>query len=111
MKSYRSASLLGFVVLGAVVGLAVIPRLAQATPDSAAACIKVRAEARYLGLGYNHIVHLTDVCKSSAECDVTTDVNPQPTHASVPAGAHVEVNTFMGSPARVFTPKVDCKMQ
>ena len=85
------------------------PRVARATPD-AAACIKVRPEARYRALGYNHIVHLTNVCKATAECDVTTDVNPQPTHATVPAGEHVEVNTFLGSPSREFTPKVECKL-
>jgi hypothetical protein len=66
--------------------------------------------ARYLGLGYNHIVHVADVCASAAECEVSTNVNPQPTHVSVPAGGEVEVNTFMGSPARVFVPKVECTM-
>ncbi len=83
---------------------------AGATPDTAAACIKVRPEARYLGLGYNHIVHVADVCATAAECDVSTDVNPTPTHVSVAAGSAIEVNTFMGSPARVFVPKVVCTM-
>jgi hypothetical protein len=79
-------------------------------PDTATACIKVRAEARYAALGYNHIVHVADTCDSPAECDVSTDVNPQPTHVSVPARSAIEVNTFIGSPARVFVPRVDCKM-
>jgi hypothetical protein len=79
--------------------------------DSPGTCIKVRPEARYLGLGYNHIVHVADVCASAAECDVSTDVNPTPQHLSVPAGSEVEVNTFLGSPARVFVPKVVCTMR
>ena len=79
--------------------------------DTPAACIKVRPEARYLGLGYNHIVHVADVCASPAECDVSTDVNPDAQHVSVPAGGQIEVNTFMGSPARVFVPRVVCTMQ
>ena len=83
---------------------------AEATPDTAAACIKVRPEARYLGFGYNHIVHVADVCATAAECDVSTDVNPQAQHVSVAAGGAIEVNTFMGSPARVFVPKVLCTM-
>jgi hypothetical protein len=83
---------------------------ADAAPDTAAACIKVRPEARYRGFGYNHIVHVADVCATPAECDVSTDVNPQATHVSVAAGSEIEVNTFMGSPARVFVPKVLCTM-
>jgi hypothetical protein len=84
--------------------------VAYADGDSAAACIKVRPEARYRGYGYNHIVHVADVCAAAAECDVSTDVNPQPTHVSVPAKGEVEVTTFVGSPARVFTPKVECTL-
>lgn len=79
-------------------------------PDTGAKCIKVRPEARYGALGYNHIVHVGDTCATAAECDVSTDVNPQPTHVSVAAQSEVEVNTFLGSPARVFVPKVVCTM-
>jgi hypothetical protein len=109
MKTNGSAWLVG-VAVASLVALGVV-NAAQATPpDTAAACIKVRPEARYLGLGYNHIVHVADVCATAAECDVSTDVNPQAQHVSVPAGGQIEVNTFMGSPARVFVPKVVCKM-
>jgi hypothetical protein len=93
------------------IGLVIAASPAAATPpDTAANCIRVAPEARYRGLGYNHIVHLTNVCKSSAECDVSTDVNPDAQHVTVAAGEHIEVTTFMGSPARVFVPKVECKM-
>jgi hypothetical protein len=110
MKTARA--MVGVLGMSLGVGLcfALTATRAEATPDSAATCIKVRPEARYRGLGYNHIVHVADVCASAAECDVSTDVSPEPTHVSVPAGGEVEVNTFMGSPARVFVPKVECKM-
>jgi hypothetical protein len=98
----------GLFVAASLVGGTLV---AYADGDPAAACIKVRPEARYRGYGYNHIVHVADVCAAAAECDVSTDVNPQPTHVSVPPKGEVEVNTFMGSPARVFTPKVDCVLQ
>jgi hypothetical protein len=109
MTKTRTMALGLAAILGAGLALSAAP--AQATPDAAAACIKVSPEARYRGLGYNHIVHVTDICKADAECDVSTDVNPQPTHVSVPAGSAVEVTTFLGSPARVFVPKVVCVMQ
>ncbi len=106
--------LVGIVTVGGLLTLATaaVPRasLADGPTDSAAACISVRPEARYRGLGYNHIVHVQDTCATPAECDVSTDVNPQPSHVSVPAHGEVEVTTFLGSPARVFVPKVDCKM-
>jgi hypothetical protein len=58
--------------------------------------------------GYNHIVHLRNLCDAPAECIVTTDVNPEPSKVSVAPGRETEVNTFLGSPARVFVPKVAC---
>jgi hypothetical protein len=111
MKTAHLAS--GVALIGLAVGLpvALAARSAAAGPDPSASCIKVRAEARYRALGYNHIVHVADVCAAPAECDVSTDVNPQAVHVSVPGKTEVEVTTFLGSPARVFTPKVDCKMQ
>jgi hypothetical protein len=100
---------LGLGAMGLVVVLVTIS--AGATPpDSAATCIRSRPEARYGALGYNHIVHVADTCTSAAECDVSTDVNPQPQHVSVAPKSEIEVNTYLGSPARVFVPKVVCTM-
>jgi hypothetical protein len=73
------------------------------------ACIRVRAEARYAALAYNHIVHLTNMCDAAQVCTVTTNVNPTPIEAAVPGHREVEVLTFRGSPAREFTPTVTCK--
>jgi hypothetical protein len=72
------------------------------------ACIAVRAEARYGAAGYNHIVYLTSSCAKTYVCAVSTDVNPEPTTVTVPPGRTVDVVTFLGSPARVFVPKVSC---
>ena len=94
----------------AIAFLAPRPTLADSPPDTPERCIRVHPEARYRGLGYNHIVHVADVCATPAECDVSTDVNPQPQHVSVAGNGEVEVATFIGSPARVFVPKVDCTM-
>jgi serine acetyltransferase len=61
--------------------------------------------------GYNHIVHIRDACSVGAVCVVTTDVNPEPTSVAVAAKSETEVNTYLGSPSRVFTPKITCTMR
>ncbi len=114
MKTERAGSrVVATLVVAGLAGLlalAVEARVARADDVTAAKCIRVRGEARYRALGYNHIVIVTNTCAAPAECDVSTDVNPQPTHVSVPGGGEVEVTTFLGSPARVFVPKAECKM-
>jgi hypothetical protein len=77
---------------------------------SVAECVQYWPEARFAALGYNHMVHVRDMCDVPAGCSVTTDVNPQPHPVTVPPRSEIEVMTFRGSPARVFTPKVDCRM-
>ena len=77
---------------------------------SVAQCIQSWPEARYRALGYNHIVHVRNVCDARAECNVSTNVIPEPQAVTVPPHAELEVTTFLGSPAREFTPKVDCRM-
>jgi hypothetical protein len=74
-------------------------------------CIRSWGEARYGAVGYNHIVHVADGCDAPAECVVSTDVNPEPQTVTVPPHAQVDVVTFLGSPARVFVPRVVCTMQ
>jgi hypothetical protein len=73
-------------------------------------CIDAWGEARYANYGYDHIVHLRSRCHVRAVCDVATNVNPQPTRVSVPAGREVEVLTYRGSPVREFSPKVSCAL-
>ena len=82
--------------------------LAQPSPMETLECVIVQLEARIRYPGYNHIVHLTNACSVEAVCQVSTNVNPEVMTAVVPAGASVEVLTFMGSPAREFTARVEC---
>src|SRR5271154_989647 len=66
-------------------------------------CIQSWPEARMQAHGYNHIVHVRDLCDAPADCVITTDVNPEPTKLSVSGKSEAEVNTYLASPARVFT--------
>jgi hypothetical protein len=102
----------GVLLLG--LGLLVFPLLAarDAAADAKAdVCIKFHGEARYGGLGYNHLVHITNSCAVAADCTVSTDVNPQAQEAEVAAKSEIVVSTFLGSPARTFTPSVKCTMR
>jgi hypothetical protein len=94
--------------LGTVV---VLSPLATAKEPTADDCVKYWGETALSYPGHNHLVHIANACEASADCTVTTDVNPEPTHVTVGGKSEVVVNTFLGSPARVFTPKVKCTMQ
>jgi len=74
------------------------------------ACIHWVTEARYRPYGYDHIVHIQNACSHAASCAVTTDVNPGPTHATVPANTAVEVVTWVGSASSEFTATVSCTL-
>ena len=62
-------------------------------------------------VGYDHVVIIENGCEKAAECVISTDVAPEPITATVPARSKVELTTFRGSPASVFTPKVECKLR
>jgi hypothetical protein len=72
------------------------------------ACVTLSTEARFVGVAYNHIVHIANACSVAENCTVTTDVNPEPQTVTVPPGSRVEVVTFLGSPASTFTAAVRC---
>ena len=72
------------------------------------ACLTFSTEARFVGLAYNHIVHIANGCGVPKSCTVATNVNPQPLAVTVPSGSTVDVVTFIGSPARTFTASVLC---
>ena len=108
------ASLAALVVL-AVVAAAASPSEAGGAADAGAGgatldCMKSWGEARYAAMAYNHVVHLASSCGAPAKCDVSTNVNPEVQHVVVPPGAHVEVVTFIGSPASTFVPRVRCTL-
>jgi hypothetical protein len=71
-------------------------------------CIHVWAEARMRAYGYDHIVHIQNACTKDASCSVASDVNPVAVEVKVPKGTEVETNTWLGSPAREFVPRVTC---
>lgn len=73
-------------------------------------CIQIKPEARYI-LGYDHLVHITNQCETTAHCQVSTDVNPAPQAVTVAPRKTETVLTFRGSPARVFVPHVACTLE
>jgi len=102
-----SSLLVAFVVISAAQADGPTPP----APAKDNPCILSWPEARMQAYGYNHIVHVKDVCDAPADCVITTDVNPEPTKLSVAGKSEAEINTFLGSPSRVFTPKVVCTMR
>jgi hypothetical protein len=97
---------LALLTLGSVT----LSPLAAADP-AADACVRFWGEPRFNGSGYNHLVHVANSCSATAECAVTTNVNPEPTQLEVAGHSEGVVNTFLGSPARTFVPHVLCKMR
>jgi hypothetical protein len=102
--SSRSAAL--GAAVASIVGTWLATGAAASNPD----CIDVAAQAQYRNYGYDHIVRITNRCEQTATCNVSTNVNPEPSHVTVPSHEAVDVLTFRGSPSRVFTPKVDCML-
>lgn len=76
-----------------------------------AACVAVKGEARSNGYGWKHVVVLTSSCAKTADCSVSTDVNPQVTKVEVAPKATVEVVTWFDSPSSAFVPKVQCTVR
>ncbi|HEY6728537.1 MAG TPA: hypothetical protein VI197_31215 [Polyangiaceae bacterium] len=81
-----------------------------ATADPSLSCVDYRAEARYSGVGYDHLVHISNQCDKSARCDVSTSVNPDKVQVVVASKATETVLTWRGSPAREFTAAVSCRL-
>lgn len=72
-------------------------------------CVRWTQEARFKGLGYNHLVHLHNTCKKAATCSVQTDVNPDAKDVLLAPDKKTTVTTFLGSPSSVFQAKVSCR--
>ena len=75
----------------------------------APSCLRVDKRAPYRGLGYHHIVSLANRCDVDLTCRVSTNATPEAQEVDVDAGAHREVVTRIGSPARAFTATVRCE--
>jgi hypothetical protein len=97
--------------LSAALALAALALPCAAAGESAESCVTYAGEARYGAMGYNHLVHITNRCSVAADCSVSTDVSPDPVPTEVGPKSEVTVTTFLGSPARTFTPHVKCTMR
>lgn len=73
------------------------------------ACVKVRAFARYAGLGYQHLATTNNECSGPVRCELWTDVDPEPQHV-VELEPHAATETVfrIGSPAREFRVEYRC---
>jgi hypothetical protein len=71
-------------------------------------CVDVSTEARFAGVGYDHLVTLKSDCKKPMQCVIRTNVNSEPASVALPAKGEQTVVTWRGSPSRVFTPDVTC---
>jgi hypothetical protein len=103
-SSYRLTAL----GLGMAFAAAFVTGASRAETPSLPACITYWPEVRYRNYGYDHIVHLANGCPAQAICSVSTDVNPNPIQVTVPSHEEIEVLSVRGSPAREFTPRVEC---
>ncbi|MGM0575414.1 MAG: hypothetical protein ACQEXJ_06760 [Myxococcota bacterium] len=102
-------------VVAALGVLLALPLLGAASPSAAGddlpGCISYREDVRDRAVGYDHWVVIRNDCEQDAACEVTTDVNSDPTPATVAAGETEEVLTWRGSPARIFRATVRCTLQ
>lgn len=82
----------------------------QVLEKEAPACVLVRGEARYLGLGYTHFAIVKNECASAVACDLYSDVDPKSRHrALVPAGETHEEALRRGSPSSAFKVGYRCE--
>jgi len=71
------------------------------TPQQVGDCAQVTASARYTGIGYMHVVTLTNGCQRTVTCEVWTNVDPTPHHVlQAKPGKSAEVIVRGGSPSR-----------
>ncbi len=98
------------VLLPHATGLADSDEPGSSAPPAASSCVEVHARVRY-SMGYDHLVDLKNNCKKPVVCQVATDVNPKKQAARLKVGQHSTLVTFLGSPAREFTPQVVCDYQ
>jgi len=104
-------ALLGALAAGAGAPDTGAPDAGPTPAPDAPSCIAWRSEARYRNYGYDHIVEIRNGCSAAAECQVTTNVAPEPVGVRVGAGQTVEVLTFRGSPASAFKARVRCGLK
>ena len=74
------------------------------------ACVSVRTQVYQLTPGlFNHLLYVRNACTQAVSCTITTNANPAPSTLAVPVGREEMANTYLNSPAPVFTPRVNCE--
>jgi hypothetical protein len=96
-------------IIGAGLVLTLVAASSAAAQNQVPDCVTVRAIVRYGAGAYNHWVRVENDCARRVRCQIATDVNPDPVARTIEPGESTEVMTFMGSPAREFTPRVSCQ--
>ena len=83
---------------------------ASATGNDIKDCYGVHGEARYGAFAYKHVVIVTNRCEVNLQCEVWTDVDPQPRQSvSVGPKGTGEVIVRSNSPARSFKAFGECE--
>ena len=105
MKAFVASLFLAFFVLGAA-----LPALGNEGEQDIKNCYNVYGEARYGALAYKHDVIVANRCDFALQCQVWTDVDPEPRLSlSVGPKGTGEVITRATSPARSFKAFGECK--
>lgn len=71
-------------------------------------CARAEKQVRYIA-GYDHLVHVENVCEHPIRCTVRTDVNKDGVTQDVPAKGNSTFLTWRGTPKADFTFTVSCE--
>ena len=105
MKAFVVSLFLAFFVLGTS-----LPALGNEGEQDIKNCYNVYGEARYGALAYKHVVIVANRCDFALQCEVWTDVDPEPRLSlSVGPKGTGEVIARSNSPARSFKAFGECK--
>ena len=86
------------------------PAPTRPAPKTPALCAVVTASVRSEAFGYKHVVTLRNGCDRPVECQVWTDVDPEPRTAMRAApGETSEIVTRIGSPASAVSASKECR--
>jgi hypothetical protein len=82
---------------------------ASGAPGDANPCIEPGAGSVWGGLGWNHVIYLTNrYCNDTVVCAVSTDVDSCVQQTLVPPSETVAVLTALNSQAQAFIPNIAC---
>ncbi len=87
-----------------------VPALGEEGGQDVKNCYSIHGEARYGALAYKHVVIVANRCDVTLQCEVWTDVDPNPSHSiSVEPKGTAEVHVRNNSPSRAFKAFGECK--